>query len=91
MPIDLYDFPGSGPCRAVHMTAVHIGLEINKKKVDLFAGEQMKPEFLEVSSKIELFWSRITLIFVHMQKYMNKYCSTCEKSPFLKLNSNEIA
>ena len=47
--IDLYQLPASGPCRAVLMTAQHIGVDVNKKNVDLLAGEQMKPEFLQVS------------------------------------------
>lgn len=32
------------------MTAQHIGVEVNKKNVDLMAGEQMKPEFIQVSN-----------------------------------------
>ena len=49
MTIDLYQLPASGPCRAVFMTAQHIGIDINKKNVDLMAGEQLKPEFIKMN------------------------------------------
>lgn len=51
MAIDLYQLPASGPCRAILMTAQHIGVDLNKKHVDLFAGEQLKPEFIKVSDR----------------------------------------
>ncbi|XP_054711350.1 uncharacterized protein LOC129220940 [Uloborus diversus] len=49
MAIDLYLIPISGPCRAILMTANHIGIDVNKKHVDLFAGEQLKPEFVKIN------------------------------------------
>ncbi|XP_054711353.1 uncharacterized protein LOC129220944 [Uloborus diversus] len=49
MPIDLYLLPASGPCRAILMTANHLGIEVNKKNVDLFAQEQLKPEFVAMN------------------------------------------
>lgn len=48
MPIDLYQVPGSAPCRAVQLTAAAIGLDLNLKFTDLMAGEHLKPEFLKV-------------------------------------------
>lgn len=49
MSIVLYQLPASGPCRAIAMTAQHIGVEITTKNVDLMAGEQLKPEFVEMN------------------------------------------
>lgn len=49
MPIVLYQIPVSAPCRAVEMTAEHLGIELDKKHLDVFAGEQMKPEFLAIN------------------------------------------
>lgn len=51
MPIVLYQLPGSGPCRAVMMTAHHLGIELVQKHVDLFSGAHMKPEFLAMNPK----------------------------------------
>lgn len=49
MPIVLYHIPVSPPCRAVEMTAEHLGIELVKKHVDVFAGEQLKQEFLAIN------------------------------------------
>ncbi|KAG7190908.1 hypothetical protein KM043_006967 [Ampulex compressa] len=49
MPIDLYQLPGSGPCRSVRLAAAALGVELNLKAVDLMNGEQMKPEFLKMN------------------------------------------
>jgi len=49
MPIDLYQVPGSAPCRAVRLAAAAIGVDINLKNVDLMGGEHLKPEFLKVT------------------------------------------
>ncbi|GIY96185.1 glutathione S-transferase 1, isoform D [Caerostris extrusa] len=46
MPIDVYLYGASGPCRAVLMVAEQLGIEVNKKTVDLMSGEQMKPEYI---------------------------------------------
>lgn len=50
MPVDVYVAPVSGPCRAVLMTAKYVGVDVNQKLVDLMAGEQLKPEYIKVSS-----------------------------------------
>ncbi|XP_012156042.1 glutathione S-transferase D1 [Ceratitis capitata] len=47
--MDFYYLPASAPCRAVIMTASAIGIELNKKYLDLFAGEHLKPEFLKLN------------------------------------------
>lgn len=49
MPIDLYYTEASAPCRSVIMTAKMVGVELNLKKMDLMAGEQMKPEFVKIN------------------------------------------
>ncbi|KAG8191130.1 hypothetical protein JTE90_010051 [Oedothorax gibbosus] len=49
MTVDVYLASASGPCRAVLMTANHIGVDVNKKEINLMVGEQLKPEFLKVS------------------------------------------
>lgn len=49
MTIDLYYMPLSPPCRSIQMLAKTLGIELNLKVVDLFAGEHLKPDFLKVS------------------------------------------
>jgi len=49
MTIDLYHHPISAPSHAVRMTAVALSVDLNLKLVDLFTGEQMKPEFLKLN------------------------------------------
>jgi glutathione S-transferase len=49
-PIVLYYMLGSAPCHAVIMLAKSINLELELIEVDLLAREQMKEEFLKVSS-----------------------------------------
>jgi len=47
--MDFYTMPVSAPARAALLTASHLGLELNIKELDLFAGEQMKPEFVAIN------------------------------------------
>uniref|UniRef100_A0A1I8Q2K2 Glutathione S-transferase 1-1 n=1 Tax=Stomoxys calcitrans TaxID=35570 RepID=A0A1I8Q2K2_STOCA len=47
--MDFYYLPGSAPCRSVMMTAKALGIELNKKLLNLQAGEHMKPEFLKIN------------------------------------------
>ncbi|KAF3421803.1 hypothetical protein E2986_11896 [Frieseomelitta varia] len=49
MSVDLYYTPISSPCRAVLLTAEAIGISLNLKEIDLFSGEQLKPEYEQVS------------------------------------------
>ncbi|CAK9795854.1 Glutathione S-transferase 1-1 [Anthophora plagiata] len=49
MAIDLYYTPFSSPCRAVLLTAEAIGLSLNLKKINLFAGEHLKPEYEQLN------------------------------------------
>ncbi|XP_076348994.1 glutathione S-transferase 1-like [Tachypleus tridentatus] len=48
-PIDFYYLPISPPCRAVEMVAKHLNVSLNKKLVNVMAGEHMKPEFLKIN------------------------------------------
>lgn len=48
MVLDFYYHPGVAPCRAVQMIANAVGVELNRKFVDLMAGEQLKPEYIKV-------------------------------------------
>ena len=54
MTLVLYQVPASPPCRAVLMTAEHLGLEVTTRHVDLMKGEHMRPEFLAVSELLIL-------------------------------------
>ncbi|XP_067618357.1 glutathione S-transferase 1-1-like [Eurosta solidaginis] len=47
--MDLYYSPGSAPCRAVLMTAQCVGIDLNKKLLNLLAGDHMKPDFLKIN------------------------------------------
>ncbi|KAH8331065.1 hypothetical protein KR067_011085, partial [Drosophila pandora] len=47
--MDFYYMPGSGGCRTVLMVAKALGLELNKKMLNVKAGEQMTPEFLKIN------------------------------------------
>uniref|UniRef100_A0A1I8P9V2 Uncharacterized protein n=1 Tax=Stomoxys calcitrans TaxID=35570 RepID=A0A1I8P9V2_STOCA len=49
MTLDFYYLPVSAPCRAVIMTAKALGVELNKKTLDLYGGEHLKPEFLKIN------------------------------------------
>lgn len=48
MGLDFYYVPGSAPCRAVQMTAVAVGVDLNLKLTNLMAGEHLKPEYIKV-------------------------------------------
>jgi len=47
--LDFYYMLYSAPCRSILMTAHALGLELNKKKVDLDAGDHLKPEFVKLN------------------------------------------
>lgn len=49
MTIDFYFADYCPSCRSVLMAAEELGLELNKKVVNLMEKEQFKPEFLKVS------------------------------------------
>uniref|UniRef100_A0A182PZ41 glutathione transferase n=1 Tax=Anopheles epiroticus TaxID=199890 RepID=A0A182PZ41_9DIPT len=47
----LYTIHLSPPCRAVELTAKALGLELDRKIVNLLAGENLTPEFLKLNPK----------------------------------------
>ncbi|XP_061400688.1 glutathione S-transferase 4-like [Musca vetustissima] len=47
--MDFYYYPISSPCRAVLMTAKAVGVELNKKLMSVFKGENLTPEFLKIN------------------------------------------
>nr|WJR88238.1 glutathione S-transferase epsilon 3 [Agrotis ipsilon] len=47
MSFKLYKIDGSGPVRAVLMTAEALQIKFDTQDVDLFGGEHLKPEYLE--------------------------------------------
>ena len=47
--MDFYYMDLSAPCRAVMLTAKAIGINLNKKHVDLMTGEHLKPEFVALN------------------------------------------
>ncbi|KAM7297531.1 glutathione S-transferase 1-like [Ixodes scapularis] len=49
MPVELYHFESSVPSRVVRMVARHINLDLTLKELDIFKGEQRKPEFLKIN------------------------------------------
>lgn len=82
--------PPSAPCRAVNMTAKALGLELNKKELNLLAGEQLKPEFIKINPQhtvptlvdgdFAVWESRAIMIYL-CEKYdkENKWYPTCPK------------
>ncbi|XP_051167544.1 glutathione S-transferase 1-like [Leptopilina boulardi] len=49
MTIDLYQLPGSSPCRTVRLVAAALGVKLNLKPCDLMKGEHLKPEYLKMN------------------------------------------
>jgi glutathione S-transferase len=48
MPMDLYTFAPSPPCRSVLLLAKRMGIEFNTKTINIMAGEHLNPEFIKV-------------------------------------------
>lgn len=46
--IDVYYFPASAPSRMVLLLAKALGINVNKKMVNIMNGEQMNPDFIKV-------------------------------------------
>ncbi|XP_054166237.1 glutathione S-transferase 1-like [Oppia nitens] len=49
MPIDIYMFKVSPPCRAVLMTALEINVKLNEKLIDPSKGELLSPDFVKLN------------------------------------------
>lgn len=52
MPV-LYYIPPSTPCRAVLLLGRLLNIEFELRFLDILNGEQLKPEFLEVSGELQ--------------------------------------
>ncbi|XP_013101450.2 glutathione S-transferase 2 [Stomoxys calcitrans] len=76
--MDFYYMPLSAPCRAVIMTAEALGIKLNKKFLDLYAAEHLKPEFLKINPQhcvptlvdgdLKLWESRAIMVYL-VEKY----------------------
>ncbi|XP_015908490.2 glutathione S-transferase D7 [Parasteatoda tepidariorum] len=49
MAITLYEMAVSPPCRAVLMVIRHLGIEVNRKHLNLLTGDHLKPEFVKLN------------------------------------------
>lgn len=47
--MDFYYLPPSPPCRSVEMCAKAVGVTLNKKILNVFAGEQMNADFIKIN------------------------------------------
>ena len=47
--MDFYYIEPSVPCRAVMLVAKAVGISLNKKVVNIFNKEQMKPDFIAIN------------------------------------------
>ena len=47
--MDFYHIEPSPPCRAAALTAKALGINLNKKVVNLLEGEQKKPEYVAIN------------------------------------------
>jgi len=47
--VELWWHPVSPPARAVELAAKYAGVDVDRKYLDLFKGEQMAPEFLKIN------------------------------------------
>lgn len=71
MPVDLYYHPFSPPSRAVVLMAKAVGVDLNLKKIDILAGEHMKPEFLAINPQHTI----PTLVDGHVKLWERYVCS----------------
>lgn len=47
--MDFYYLSASAPCRSVLMTAKALGVELNKKPLNIMQGDHLKPEYLQIN------------------------------------------
>lgn len=66
MPVQLYYFPASAPCRAVRLVAEAIGLEMELIELNIMAGEHLTPEYEQVC-KIESSNFAITFLILNIR------------------------
>ena len=79
--MEFYFFPASGPCRSVQLTAKALGLELNKKELNLMEGEHMGEEFLAINPQHCVptlvdedltIWERYLVIREHLHCLVNQ-------------------
>ena len=70
--MDFYCYPRSPPCRAVHLTAIALGIKLNEKHVDLMKFEQLDPSFVQVFNAAGCKSVRSDSVFVKLQSRPNK-------------------
>ncbi|XP_067008502.2 glutathione S-transferase 1-1 [Anabrus simplex] len=49
MPLDLYSFPPSPPCRSVLLVVRALGLDVNVKNVNILEGEHLTVEYIQMN------------------------------------------
>lgn len=50
MPIELYQFDPSPPCRMVKLLAEQLDIELDIKDVDLMKGEHLAADYIQVAN-----------------------------------------
>ncbi|CAG2062109.1 unnamed protein product [Timema podura] len=48
MPVIMYFYPASPPCRAAMLVARAVGVDLNSNHTDITSGAQLTPEFIKV-------------------------------------------
>ncbi|XP_012251097.1 glutathione S-transferase 1-1-like [Athalia rosae] len=93
MPIDLYHYPASAPCRATRLTAAALGLDLNLKLVDLSKGEHLTPEYLKrnpqhtiptVDDNGFVIWESRAIMAYLAEQYAGKNESLYPKDPKIR-------
>ncbi|XP_048513307.1 glutathione S-transferase 1-1-like [Athalia rosae] len=84
MALNLYYTQVSPPCRAVMLTAEAIGMKLNLINVDIFSGENLKPEYeqlnpqktipLLIDGEYKIWESKAIMIYL-----VNKYGQSAER------------
>ncbi|XP_018789382.1 PREDICTED: glutathione S-transferase D1-like isoform X1 [Bactrocera latifrons] len=98
LKMDFYYAPASAPCRAVEMAAKALGVELNKKLLNLFAGEHLKPAFLKLNPQHTIptlvdngfsIWESRAIIIYLAEKY-GKNDSLYPKDPKKRAVVNQL-
>jgi len=80
MPIDLYYFLASPPCRSVMLVAKALKIELNLKVTELSKGDNKTPEYLKVEYEILVLHvlpgNSCKLLFFYVPQDLNKSVTT---------------